>query len=80
MINNTHRLMVVVGFALLLAGATCNASKDTRRRYMEEVARCTANERMIVRREDSTFQEDEADLAAERARCDAALIAIEEGE
>ena len=78
--NTNHTFFVVLGLGLILAGATCKASPATRNRYMEEVARCTANERAIVDREGTTRQQDEDDLKNERARCDAALIAIEEGQ
>jgi Tfp pilus assembly protein PilV len=44
--------------------------------YTAEVALCIANERAIVDREGTSREQDAADLAAERARCDAALAAI----
>jgi len=70
-----HGLAVVLGTSLLF-GASCGASAELRTRYATEVARCTANERAIVDREGSTYEQDRADLATERARCDAALTAI----
>jgi len=54
----------------------CGASAELRARYATEVARCTANERAIVDRPGTSFDEDQRDLLAERARCDAALAAI----
>jgi hypothetical protein len=71
-----HGLMVIVGTALLLSGASCGASADIRTRYAVEVARCTANERAIVDREGTSLEQDREDLEVERARCDAALAAI----
>lgn len=59
---------------ILLTG--CGASAELRARYATEVARCTANERAIVDRVGTSFEEDQRDLLAERARCDAALAAI----
>lgn len=52
------------------------ASLETRTAYSIEAAHCVANERAIVDREGTTREQDEADLAAERARCDAALLTI----
>jgi len=63
--------------ALLLTG--CVASAELRARYATEVARCTANERAIVDRQGTSFEEDQRDLLLERNRCDAALAAIEGG-
>lgn len=59
---------------ILLTG--CGASAELRARYATEVARCTANERAIVDRVGTSFEEDQRDLLTERARCDAALAAI----
>jgi hypothetical protein len=63
---------------LVLLGA-CGASDAMRARYAEETSRCILNERAIVQREDTSYDEDVAALAAERARCDAALDRIEHG-
>lgn len=52
------------------------ATAEVRTAYSVEVARCVANERAIVDRQGTTADQDRADLAAERARCDAALAAI----
>jgi len=54
-------------------------NSNIRALYAAEVQRCIANERAIVDRVGTTREQDEADLAAERARCDAALSAIEHG-
>jgi len=62
----------------LLVGA-CGSSAQLRAQYASEVARCTQNERHIVARDDSTAEQDDADLAVERARCDAALVTIDNG-
>ena len=66
----------LVALALLSMGVSCGASEQVRAAYSIEVARCVANERAIVDREGTTREQDEADLAAERVRCDAALDAI----
>jgi hypothetical protein len=63
---------------LVLLGA-CGASDAMRAAYAEETSRCILNERAIVQREDTSYDEDVAALAAERARCDAALTRIEHG-
>ena len=61
-------------FFVALTG--CGASAELRARYATEVARCTANERAIVDRQGTSFEEDQRDLLLERNRCDAALAAI----
>ncbi len=66
----------LVALALLSMGVSCGASEQLRVAYAAEVALCVANERAIVDREGTTREQDLADLAAERARCDAALAAI----
>lgn len=71
-------LLVMCACAWLSSG--CGASAATRSTYALEQARCIANEREIVDREGTTLEQDQADMAAERARCDAALDAIEGGE
>ena len=63
----------VLSMALVVG---CGASAELRARYATEVARCTANERAIVDRQETTYEQDRADLEVERARCDAALAAI----
>jgi hypothetical protein len=64
--------------ALLFAGCG-GASADTETAYAAEATRCIAHERAIVDRQGTTLEQDRADLAAERARCDSALHAIEDG-
>jgi hypothetical protein len=66
----------IVSLALLSMGVSCGASEQLRVAYAAEVALCIANERAIVDREGTTREQDLADLAAERARCDAALEAV----
>jgi len=56
----------------LVLAASCGASPQVREAYALEAARCAAAERAIVERE-STAEQDELDLAIERARCDRAL-------
>lgn len=70
-----HGFAFALGMLLLL-GAHCGASPETRTRYAAEVARCMANERSIIDREGTTLEQDREDLEVERARCDAALAAI----
>lgn len=53
------------------------ASAQVRTAYSIEIAHCAANEHEIVARQGTTRAQDEHDLAVERARCDAALHAIE---
>jgi len=64
-----------VAFAALGCGG---ASAELRTAYATEMARCVANERAIVDRQGTTREQDLSDLDAERARCDAALVAVEE--
>ena len=69
--------IILAAIAWLMSG--CGASAQTRVAYATEQARCIANERAIVDRAGTTEEADRADLAAERARCDAALSSIEGG-
>lgn len=62
---------------LFLAGCGASVSNETRTAYSIEIAHCAANERQIVDRPGTTREQDEHDLAVERARCDAATHAIE---
>jgi len=61
-------------FFVLLPG--CGASAELRTRYATEVARCVANERAIVDRQGTSYEQDRDDLDVERARCNAALDQI----
>lgn len=70
---------VVVAVALYLSGCG-GASAETRTAYAVEQSRCLANERAIVDRGGTTYEEDREDLELERTRCDAALQAIYGGE
>jgi hypothetical protein len=80
-ISETSRFLAafVAGLGFLVTGSCGGASAEIRAAYAVETARCIANERAIVDRQDSTREQDERDLAAERARCDEALRAIESG-
>jgi hypothetical protein len=60
--------------AIILAG--CGASAEIRTRYATEVSRCIANERAIVDRQGTSYEQDRDDLDVERARCNAALESI----
>jgi hypothetical protein len=69
--------LALAGWALLFAGAACSGpSAAVRTSYGIEEAHCIANERALVSRTGHTLEEDQRDLALERARCDAALAAI----
>lgn len=72
-------VLVALALVSMLHGCNPQVTPAMRARYAEEVTRCIANERAIVDREGSTLDEDRADLALERARCDAALAEIERG-
>lgn len=72
-------MRAAIGLALVLA-ACGGVSAATRASYSAEVARCIAAERAIIERQGTTYEQDQRDLAVERARCDAALNAIEEAE
>ncbi len=72
-------LPLALGLSFAIAAQGCGASAVTRSSYALEQARCLANEREIIERV-STAEEDDRDMAIERARCDAALDAIEGGE
>ena len=71
-------LVLALGASALGCGAQLTASQ--REALTVETQRCVANERAIVDRPDTTEEQDRADLAAERARCDAARAAIVGGE
>ena len=66
--------------ASLLTLPGCGASAATISAYTLEQARCIANEREIVDRAGTTYEEDRAAMDAERERCDRALRAIEEAD
>jgi hypothetical protein len=72
------RLFVLIT-VLFLASCGGSISDAARARYAEEIARCMMRERAIVDREGTTAEQDRADMDLERARCDAALDAIEAG-
>lgn len=67
---------------LVVAGATvgCGASVQTRTNYALEQARCIANQKEIVDREGTTYDQDYEDMVAEIARCDRELRLIEESD
>lgn len=72
-------LVLLLASGLALQGCA-GLSPEGRARYSLEMARCLANEREIVDRQGTTYEEDRTDLEAERARCNAALSDIEGGE
>lgn len=65
------RLVLLIALGLVAACSGGIAS-----RYEAEVDRCIANERNILSREGTSREDDELELARERARCDSALQAI----
>lgn len=71
-------IVLSVMFAWLLQG--CGASDAVRASYAVEVANCMAQERRIIDREGTTAEQDAEDWEIERARCNAALEAIEGGQ
>jgi hypothetical protein len=58
-------------------GCGAATSDAQRSAYVSETLRCQQNERAIADRTGTTLEEDEAALAAERARCNEARDAIE---
>jgi hypothetical protein len=68
-------LFVLLPFAAVVLGCG-GATGATRTDYAVEQGHCIANERAIVDRTGTTLEQDQADLATERHRCDAALAAI----
>lgn len=62
--------------ALVILAGCGAATAEQRTAYAVEQAHCLSEERAIVDRAGTTEEQDRADLAAERARCDAALLAI----
>ena len=74
-------MLLVVGLGLGVAsGCGAQLTASQREALTVETQRCVANERAIVDRPDTTDEQDRADLAAERSRCDAARAAIVGGE
>lgn len=69
-------LGVALGGSLLVG---CGASQQVRTAYGDETLRCMENADEIRDREGTSAEEDAAALAAEEARCAAALMAIENG-
>lgn len=72
--ENKRALAAILLLALVVGcGPTLG---QTRARYEAEVTHCIDSEQAIVARTGTTADQDAADLAAERARCDAALAGI----
>lgn len=63
---------------LILSALTvgCGASAQLRTAYATEMARCISNERAIIDRQGTSYEQDREDLDVERARCNAALQQI----
>lgn len=74
------QLCIVVPLAVIAYLAMGCGASQTETRYAAEVAHCLDNERSIVAREGTSADEDEADLDAERARCDATLAELLDAE
>lgn len=72
-------LALGLGTAIALSGCGAQLTSAQRTALAVETQLCIANERAIVDRQGTTEEDDRADLAAERARCDAARAAISEG-
>ena len=66
--------MKILILSALIAG--CGASAELRTRYATEMARCIANERAIIDRQGTSYEQDREDLDVERVRCNAALQQI----
>ena len=73
---------LVGAFATLavMAAGCGGASAEVRTAYAVEQARCLANERAIIDRAGTSYDDDVEAMRVERARCDAALRAIYGGE
>lgn len=71
-------LVLALGASTLGCGAQLTAAQ--REALAAETQRCLANERAIVDRPGTTEEQDRANLATERERCDAARAAIVGGE
>jgi hypothetical protein len=74
-----HTWLPEIVLMVALTSGCGGVSPAVREAYAIEQARCLANEREIIARQGTTEAQDEEDFAAERARCDAALQAIEHG-
>jgi len=72
-------VVVIAALGYLLSGCGAQLTDSQRSALTLETQRCIANERAIVDREGSTAQQDEADLIAERIRCNATRAAIIDG-
>ena len=75
-VGTTNTLIANGGLILLALIAGCGASAELRTRYATETARCIANERAIIDRQGTSYEQDREDLDVERARCNAALQQI----
>jgi len=66
--------LALLGSSLVGCGAQLSSTQRTT--LATETQRCLLNERAIVDRTGTSAEQDASDLAAERARCDAARAAI----
>lgn len=80
----TRDVLLLACVAVMCASAWLTAcggtTGATRTAYSVEVAHCIAAERAIIDRTGTTEAQDRADMAAERARCDARLSQISGGQ
>lgn len=79
--NIARALPLALGLGTALALSSCGPALTTEQRtaLAIETQLCISNERAIVDRVGSTREDDERDLAAERARCDEARQRITSG-
>lgn len=75
----TAVLLVAFALPLLSSCGGAQLSAEQRTALAVETQLCVSNERAIVDRQGTTEEQDRADLAAERARCDAARERITHG-
>ena len=76
-VEKTSAVLLALAVGSQLMGCGASVSDSQRTAYAQEVAQCEANERAIVARQGTSYAQDQADLEAERVRCDAARHAIE---
>lgn len=76
---NPSVLLVIVAGALAASGCGAQLTDSQHAALAIETQRCLVNEREIVDRPGTSEEQDRADLAAERARCDAARAMIVNG-
>jgi hypothetical protein len=76
-ITNAVAALFAAALIAFIASSCGGASAEMVARYSAEQTNCLRNERAIIDRPNTTEAQDEADYAAEQARCNAALLAID---